>query len=111
MAAVLAMGMGALACAHKPPASPQGNATENVCSSSASAVEISGDFTPEDLAAIKATVGRENDEPVMSIVQREEGVDVMTGCVCGPLDGNGHTFRLRKVNGVWAVVERSEWAA
>jgi hypothetical protein len=80
--------------------------------SNSGAVHVRGTFTKEDLEGIEAAVRREDDQPLLSIVQRPGGgVEVMTGTVCGDLCGGGKIFVLRKVTGTWTVVDRGVWVS
>ena len=118
IAAVLAVGTGASSCAHDSASS--GAATGDNgrrCSKTravswrAGAIDVSGNLEAVDLDAIEATVRRVTDQPLMSIFQGEDGVRVRTGCVYGHLDANGYSFLLRKVGGVWTILDRTEWVA
>jgi hypothetical protein len=75
------------------------------------AIRVEGDFAAVDTAAITATVRRVCARPILAIARRPEGVEVMTGVVCGDLCGSGDMFLLRKVNGAWTIVKRSTWVS
>ena len=74
-------------------------------------VHIAGEFAQVDIDAITAAVRRVCAQPVLSIVRRPEGVEVMTGVVCGDLCGSGDTFLLRKVDGTWTIVKHGLWVS
>ena len=75
------------------------------------AIHVGGDFAAVDIDAITATVRRVCAQPVLSIVRRPEGVEVMTGFVCGDLCGRGDTFLLRRTNGTWTIVKHGSWVS
>jgi hypothetical protein len=72
-------------------------------------MRVVGDFSPTDIEAILAVVNAMDDQPVLSIVQHSDSVEVETGVVCGRLCGSGSRFVLRKVNGVWTIIDNAEW--
>jgi hypothetical protein len=75
------------------------------------AIQVVGDFAAVDKAAITAAVRRVCAQPILSIVRRSEGVEVMTGSVCGGLCGSGDMFFLREVNGTWTIFHHSRWVS
>jgi hypothetical protein len=108
---------GASACAHQSVASrtvaSRGSAASGPLSvegdSNPRDIRVVGDFTSEDLDAIKALARREQSLPLLSIVRRNDDVEVDAGSVCGEVCGGGNVLILRKVDGRWTVVERAQW--
>jgi hypothetical protein len=73
---------------------------------------VPSDPTEADLAAIRRVVAKRTSEAVLDVQSLPSGaVEVTTGWVKGPLNGDGETFKLRKFLGVWWVYSRSHWAA
>jgi hypothetical protein len=113
----IAIAAGALACTHGAASAPTAVATYSEATPKLEpkrdqpAVHIRGKFTAVDIDAISLAVRRADDQPLLSIVQRIEGVEVHTGSICGPECGGGNLFILRKVSGTWTIVERGVWAS
>lgn len=78
-------------------------------------VTIRGDFSDADLLAICELTQRVADpgsKTVMSISRRDEGdVEVETGVVRGPLDGEGNHLILKKIDGQWQVESITSWVS
>ncbi len=50
------------------------------------------------------------DKKVFSITQKEDGtVIVDTGGMEAPLMGGGDTFRLKKENNTWKIIQQGKW--
>jgi hypothetical protein len=88
-------------------------ATSDVQDDSAATLQIRGDFTSTDLDAIKRAIRHEDPmRPLMALSRLpDDEVEVWTGDSCGPLCGSGKTYRLRKIDGTWTVVQRASWAS
>ena len=73
---------------------------------------VPSDPSNADLAAIRRVVGRRTSNAILRIESLPSGaVEVQTGWVKGPLNGDGDHFRLRKIFGAWWIYSKSHWAA
>jgi hypothetical protein len=111
-ATLLALSAGTSACAHGT-ATPTGRVRAQAENKdrSVAAVHVRGTFTGEDLQGISVAVRNVDDQPLFSIVQSQEGVEVRTGALCGEDCGGGNFFVLRKVKGTWTIVDRGAWSS
>jgi alpha-D-ribose 1-methylphosphonate 5-triphosphate synthase subunit PhnG len=85
------------------------SATADVSATDADRIHIVGVFSRREVEAIVAVVREVDDQPVLSIVQRPDAVEVETGVVCGELCGGGNRYTLRKVGATWSIVDRTMW--
>jgi hypothetical protein len=47
--------------------------------------------------------------PILGIHRKGDNIEVDMGLREGPLSGRGNTWKCKKTNGVWAVVDTAEW--
>jgi hypothetical protein len=74
-------------------------------------VQVVGDFTSEDIAAITAIVKREDTLPLLSIIRKGKITEVMTGSICGPLCGSGRVFIMERIGSTWTIKRRGTWVS
>jgi hypothetical protein len=68
--------------------------------------------TEKDLTTIREIIKRHTSESILSIEEQPNGVVVVqTGWIKGPLNGDGHYYRLRKILWSWWIYKSEHWAA
>jgi hypothetical protein len=63
---------------------------------------IGGKLTDPEIRQIEASVSRLTKDPILGIEIKQPGtIEVMTGVIRGPLDGEGSIFQFEKRKGKW----------
>ena len=77
-------------------------------------IHVRGNFSEEDIGQIINLLKKEknvNKEDILSIIERDDNVEVMTGEVCGTLCGMGDEYFLEKINNKWTITGETKWVS